>query len=82
MKNSPDFKLFPATQCYLEEYIKGDQSQLWTWNEETTYIKNVQTGFYLINDAGILMMADIDHVDRKVADDHFPHEAAWLDFYP
>ena len=61
---APGFKNFPALQCYIEEYIKGDQNQLWVWDPDTFYLKNVATGMYLnvYRDHGLrrLMMGHYD----------------------
>ena len=32
LKN-PNFKHWPGIQCYLEDYIKGDENQLWVWDD-------------------------------------------------
>ena len=42
---SPNFAKWPANQCYLEEYVKHDPHQLWIWDDQTFFLKNVATGF-------------------------------------
>lgn len=44
---SDKFAFWPGMPCYLEEYIKHDPNQLWEWDENSFYMKNVATGMYL-----------------------------------
>lgn len=66
---APGFKKFPALQCYLEEYVKGDPYQLWVWDDVTFYLKNVATGMYLNVYKRNLMMGQYDPgtIDWNVA---------------
>ena len=75
---APGFEKFPALQCYLEEYIKGDTNQLWVWDPDTFYLKNVATGMYLnvYRDHGLrrLMMGhyDIGKVNWDIVAKDYP----------
>lgn len=79
---SANFAKWPAIQCYLEEYVKYDKNQLWVWDENTFYLKNVATGFSLTVYEWKLVMADYDHLNWNVVDPHFPWYPQWFEFCP
>lgn len=78
------FEKFPALQCYLEEYIKGDQNQLWVWDPDTFYLKNVATGMYLNVYHRKLMMGkyDIGTVNWDAVAKDYPWWPQWFEFCP
>lgn len=82
--STPEFKKFPALQCYLEEYVKGDQNQLWVWDDWTYYLKNVATGMYLTVFHGTLMMGHYDDgkIDWNTVDKAYPFSPQWFEFCP
>jgi len=79
-----NFEKFPALQCYLEEYIKGDQNQLWVWDPDTFYLKNVATGMYLNVYHRKLMMGkyDIGTVNWDAVAKDYPWWPQWFEFCP
>lgn len=80
---SPGFSKWPANNCYLEEYVKHDPNQLWVWDDQTFFLKNVATGFYLTKGPdNRLIMGDYDHINWNVIDPHFPWYAQWFEFCP
>lgn len=82
--NLPEFKKFPAIQCYLEEYVKGDPNQLWVWDDYTFYLKNVATGMYLTVFHGQLMQGHYDDgkVDWNIVEKEYPYYPQWFEFCP
>jgi hypothetical protein len=63
---------YPATQCYLEEYVSGDKHQLWVWDDWTYELTNVMTGFKLAVGSGNLVLADFKNVNWNIVDPKFP----------
>lgn len=47
--NAPGFNYFPAVPCYLEEWVKENQHQEFSWNEQTGFIKDAAHEWELCN---------------------------------
>lgn len=80
--NSHQFAHWPGIQCYVEDYVKHDPNQLWVWDDQTFYLKNVATGMYLTVSNYHLLMGDFDHINWNVADHSFPWYPQWFEFCP
>lgn len=79
----PNFKKSPGINCYLEEYVKGNENQQWYYNADTGYFKDVAHGYYLIERKGVLVLSDMDHLDRtQITDQTWPWWPQWFDFCP
>jgi hypothetical protein len=81
---SKDFAKFPATQCYLEEYIKGDPNQLWIWYPDTFFIMNVATKMWLMNYNHNLMAGHFaaGMVNWDIVRKDYPWYPQWFEFCP
>ena len=78
------FVHYPGIHCYLEEFVRDEAGQQWYYDENTGYIHDGKYGFYLTNDHGILMLADIDHlhIDDPHFDQWFPRSKQSFEFCP
>ena len=81
---SPNFKFFPALQCYLEDYVKGDQNQLWVWDPDTFFLMNVATKMYLMDYHKTLMMGHFaaGMVNWDIVKKDYPWYPQWFEFCP
>lgn len=79
-----EFHTFPGIHCYLEEFVRDEPAQQWYFDEKTGFIKDGKYGFHLVNDHGILMLADIDHLnkDDPHLDPWFPRNKQEFEFCP
>ena len=70
-----DFPRYPGIYCYLEEFVRGNSQQMWYWDDKTGYLTDGANGHHLVNDHGILMLANQGLMNKNrnaLLDDEFP----------
>ena len=56
--NQPGFNYFPAVPCYLDEWVKENKHQSFTFDEKTGFIKDMAHEWELCIEFGLLALCN------------------------
>jgi hypothetical protein len=77
--DAPGFNYFPAVPCYLDEFVKDNEHQQFTWEEKTGFLKDVAHEWEVCIQFGLLALCKWAAYAKETAHPAFSdHHIPWM----